>query len=106
MTWLTWLTLALIVAVLAALTGLKPKGHRPVAGTQLMGVARIVLVIVILAVAYFAFQAYQAASDSAGSARADGRRHRNMIQGRLRDSCVVVARHRQPSQYRSVTGPP
>ncbi len=58
MTWLTWLTLALILAVLAGLTGLKPKGTRPVAGTQLMGVARIVLVLAILVVAYFAFQAY------------------------------------------------
>ncbi len=58
MTWLTWLTLALIVAVIAAISGLKPKGTRPVAHTQLMGVARIVLVVVILAVAYFAFRAY------------------------------------------------
>ena len=60
MTWLTWLTLALIVAVLAGVTGLKPRGTRPVAHTQLMGMARLVLILVVVAVAYFAFRSYAA----------------------------------------------
>jgi hypothetical protein len=37
MTWLTWLTIAVLIAAVAAITGLKPKGTKPVARTQLMG---------------------------------------------------------------------
>ena len=55
MTWLTWLVVALLVATFAALTGIKPKGSRPVAHTRLMGVARVVLVVVALIVAYVVF---------------------------------------------------
>ncbi len=56
MTWLTGLIVAVIVAGLAALTGIKPKGTRHVAGTRMMGVARVVLIIavVIVAIAYMA----------------------------------------------------
>ena len=57
MTWLTWLTLAVIVAAIAAVTGIKPKGTRPVARTQLMGVARFMLLIIALIFAYLAFRA-------------------------------------------------
>ena len=57
MTWLTWLTIAVIVAAVAAVTGIKPKGTRPVARTQLMGVARFVLLIIVLIFAYLAFRA-------------------------------------------------
>ena len=55
-TWLTWLVVALLVATFAALTGIKPKGSRPVAHTRLMGVARFVLVVVALIVAYILFR--------------------------------------------------
>lgn len=55
MTWLGWLTIAVLVAAVAAVTGLKPSGTRHVAGTQLMGVARVVLVLLALVFAYFAF---------------------------------------------------
>ncbi len=57
MSWLTWLALAVIVAGLAAMTGLKPRGTRQVARTDLMSVARVVLVLIVLilgAVAYYA----------------------------------------------------
>jgi hypothetical protein len=57
MTWLGWLTLAVIIAAVAAITGIKPKGTRPVARTRLMGVARVVLLAMVLIVLYFAFQA-------------------------------------------------
>ena len=57
MTWLTWLVIVLVVATFAALTGIKPKGSRPVARTRLMGVARFVLVVVVLILAYMAFRA-------------------------------------------------
>jgi hypothetical protein len=56
-TWLTWLLIALLVATFAALTGITPKGSRPVAHTRLMGVARFVLVVILLIVAYMALRA-------------------------------------------------
>jgi len=56
-TWLTWLLVVLLVTTFAALTGIKPKGSRPVARTRLMGVARFVLVVVVLILAYIAFRA-------------------------------------------------
>jgi hypothetical protein len=57
MTWLAWLGLAVVLGVLAAVTGIKPKGTRPVAGTRLMGVARFVLLIVIAILLYLAYRA-------------------------------------------------
>jgi len=58
MTWLTWLALAVVLTAIAALTGAQPKGTRPVAGTHLMGVARVVLLLFVAICAYFAFRAY------------------------------------------------
>jgi len=55
MGWLTWLMAAVIVAAIAAITGVKPKGTRHVARTQLMGVARAVLVVLALILAYVAY---------------------------------------------------
>ena len=55
MSWL-WLGLAVLVAALAALTGIKPRGTRPVAGTRLMGVGRFVLLLVVLVFLYLAFR--------------------------------------------------
>jgi hypothetical protein len=57
MGWLFWLTLAAVVVAIAAVTGLKPKDGRHVARTQLMGVARVVLVVIGLVVAYMAYRA-------------------------------------------------
>lgn len=56
MTSFTWLLLAVIIAVVAAVTGIKAKGTRPVAGTRLMGVARIVLVVIVAILVYAAYQ--------------------------------------------------
>jgi hypothetical protein len=55
MTWLLWLALAVIVAAIAAVTGIQPKGGRPVARTGLMSVARFVLLIIVLIFAYMAY---------------------------------------------------
>jgi hypothetical protein len=55
MSWLVWLALAVIVAGIAAVTGLQPKGGRPVARTGLMTVARVVLAIMVLVFAYMAY---------------------------------------------------
>ena len=57
MNWLVWLGLAVVIAAAAAVTGIKPKGTRPVAHTRMMGVARIALVIVVIIFAYLAFRA-------------------------------------------------
>jgi hypothetical protein len=57
LTWLGWLGLAVIITAVAAVTGIKPKGTRHVAGTRLMGVARIALLIFVAICAYLAFRA-------------------------------------------------
>jgi hypothetical protein len=56
MTWLTWLFLAMAVAAIAAVTGIKPKGTRHVAGTQLMAVARVVLILIVCIVAFIVYR--------------------------------------------------
>jgi hypothetical protein len=56
-TWIAWLGLAVLITAVAALTGIKPKGTRHVAHTQMMGVARLILLALIIIVAYFAFRA-------------------------------------------------
>lgn len=53
---LFWLTLVAILVALAAITGLKPKEGRHIARTQLMGVARVVLILVVLVLAYLAYR--------------------------------------------------
>jgi hypothetical protein len=55
MTWLTWLILAVVIAAVAATTGIKPKGTRHVAHTQMLGVARAVLIVGAVIVAFFVF---------------------------------------------------
>lgn len=56
MTWLTWLLLAALLVAAAAVTGIKPKGTRHVAGTRLMGVARIALLVIAAIIAYAAYR--------------------------------------------------
>jgi len=57
MNWLVWVGLAVVVAAIAAVTGVKPKGTRPVARTRLMGVGRIALFAMIAILAYLAYRA-------------------------------------------------
>jgi hypothetical protein len=57
MNWLVWLVVAALIAVVAAVTGLQPKGGRPVAHTSLMGVARIILLALVIIFVYFAYRA-------------------------------------------------
>ena len=57
MTWYTWLIAAALITAVAAVTGLTPKGGRPVARTGLMSVARMVIVLMILICVYFAYRA-------------------------------------------------
>jgi hypothetical protein len=58
MNWIVWLGLAVLVAVVAAVTGIKPKGTRPVAHSRLMGAGRFVLLIVIVLFAWMAYRAH------------------------------------------------
>ena len=55
MTWLAWLGIAVVIAAIAAVTGIKPKGTRHVAGTKMMGVARVALFVIVVIVAYLYF---------------------------------------------------
>ena len=57
MNWLVWLSIAVAIAVVAAVTGIKPKGTRPVAHTRLMGVARIFLFLIVAIIVYLAYRA-------------------------------------------------
>ena len=57
MNWLVWLGLAVIVAAAAAVTGIKPKGTRPVSHTRMMGIGRVFLLIIVVIFAYIAFRA-------------------------------------------------
>jgi hypothetical protein len=62
MSWLFWIGLAVAVGLIAALTGVKPKGTRPVARTRMMGIARIVLLIIVLALLFGAYRGCGAAA--------------------------------------------
>ena len=57
MNWLVWLGLAVLIGVIAAVTGVKPKGTRPVARTRLMRVGRFFLLLLIVLFAWLAFRA-------------------------------------------------
>jgi hypothetical protein len=57
MTWFGWLAIALLITAIAAVTGLKPRGTRHVARTNLMGVARFVLVVLVIIFVYMAYRA-------------------------------------------------
>jgi hypothetical protein len=56
MTPLGWIVIVVVITAIAAVTGLKPRGTRPVARTSLMGVARFVLLVIAAIVAYVVFQ--------------------------------------------------
>ena len=58
MSWIFWLGLTVVIGALAALTGLKPRGTRPVSNTRLMGVARFILIVMGIVFLYFAYRGY------------------------------------------------
>lgn len=57
MNWLTVLGIAVVVVAIAAVTGIKPRGTRPVAHSRMMGMARIALAIFVIILLYLAFRA-------------------------------------------------
>lgn len=57
MSWLLLLGIAVVIAAVAAVTGIKPKGTRPVSHSRLMGMGRIALLLIVIIFAYLAFRA-------------------------------------------------
>ena len=58
MNWLVWLGLAVVIAAVAAVTGIKPKGTRPVSHSRMMGMGRLALVAIVIILVYVAFRAH------------------------------------------------
>jgi hypothetical protein len=56
--WLVWLGLAVVIVAVAAVTGIKPKGTRPVAHSRMMGMGRFFLLIIALILLYVAYRAH------------------------------------------------
>ena len=57
MNWLVWLGFAVVIAAIAAVTGIKPKGSRPVAHTHMMNAGRVALLVIVAIFAYIAYRA-------------------------------------------------
>jgi hypothetical protein len=57
MNWLVWLGLAVVIAAIAAVTGINPKGTRPVSHSRMMGMARLALLAIVVILVYVAFRA-------------------------------------------------
>ena len=57
MNWLKVLGIAVVVVAIAAVTGIKPRGTRPVAHSRMMGMARIALAIFVIIIIYLAVRA-------------------------------------------------
>lgn len=55
-TWLFWLLAAAVIVAIAAVTGIKPRGTRPVARSRMMGVARVALVVIVVIFVYLAIR--------------------------------------------------
>jgi len=55
--WLVWLGIAVVIAAVAAVTGIKPKGTRPVSHSRLMGMGRLALLLMVIIFAYLAYRA-------------------------------------------------
>lgn len=57
MSWLFWLGFAVLLGIVAAVTGIKPRGTRPVARTRLMGMGRLALLVLIAILIFLAYRA-------------------------------------------------
>jgi uncharacterized membrane protein YozB (DUF420 family) len=55
--WLAILGIVVVVIAVVSVLGARPKGGRPVERTQLMGVARVVLIIAGLIIGFLVFRA-------------------------------------------------
>ena len=57
MNWLVWLGLAVVIAAVAAVTGIKPKGTRPVAHSRMMAMGRLARLAIVIILVYVALRA-------------------------------------------------
>ena len=57
MSWLALLGIAVVIVAAAAVTGIKPRGTRPVSNSRMMGMARIALFVIAGIILYLAFRA-------------------------------------------------
>lgn len=57
MHWIVLLGIAVVLIAAAAVTGIKPKGGKPVARTHLMTAARVMLVVIAVILVIAAFTA-------------------------------------------------
>jgi len=57
MTWLGILGIVVVLVAVVSVLGLQPKGGKPVAGTRLMTVARVILLIFGIIIIYAGFRA-------------------------------------------------
>jgi hypothetical protein len=58
MNWLVWLGVAVVIAAIAAVTGIKPRGTRPVAHSRMMGMGRVALFVIVVILLYVAYRAH------------------------------------------------
>ena len=57
MDWLVILGIVVVIVAIAAVTGIKPKGTRPVARSRMMGMGRIALIVIVIIIAYAVWSA-------------------------------------------------
>jgi hypothetical protein len=57
MNWIVVLGIAVVVVAIAAVTGIKPKGTRPVSRSRMMGAGRVALLVIVVILVYVAFRA-------------------------------------------------
>src|SRR4051794_571738 len=58
MNWIAWLGIAVVVAAIAAVTGIKPRGTKPVAHTRMMAMGRLALLAIVVIFVYLAYRAH------------------------------------------------
>ena len=58
MNWIAWLGIAVIIAAIAVVTGIKPRGTRPVAHTRMMAMGRLALLAIVVIFLYLAYRAH------------------------------------------------
>jgi len=56
--WLVLLGVAVLIVAVAAVTGIKPKGTRPVSHSRMMGMGRLALLAIVVILIYVAFRAH------------------------------------------------
>jgi hypothetical protein len=56
MNWMVWLGVVVVIVAVAAVTGIIPRGGRPVANSRMMSMGRVMLVIIVAIIAFAAYR--------------------------------------------------